>query len=256
VTERRIPAPGFAGDEGASDPRLAAALAAYAADPARAPEVLAALAAARVLVPVVALPGAGQAAASEELRGEPGESRRDSSTDMALVTLQGTDGRRALPVFSSLTTLAAWDSRARPVPVESARAALSAAAEGAQVLVLDVAGPTSYVVVGPALRRLAEGDPCRPAYDDPHVAAEVAGFCAGHPAVVAAWLVPAAGLDARVALRVEDPDDAAGVERVARRLATELQHSEALRAVVLLGIDLAVLPADVEPTGHPVFRRG
>jgi hypothetical protein len=55
---------------------------------------------------------------------------------------------------------------------------------------------------------------------------------------------------------VEDPDDAAGVERVARRLATELQHSEALRAVVLLGIDLAVLPAGVQPTGHPVFRRG
>lgn len=244
MTERRIPAPGFAGDEGASDPRLIAALAAYAADPARAPEVLAALAAVRVLVPVVALPGAADAAAS------------GTATDMALVTLQGTDGRRALPVFSSLTTLAAWDPRARPVPVTSARAALAAAAQGAQVLVLDVAGPTSYVVVGLALRRLAEGDPCRPAYDDPRVAAKVAGFCAGHPAVTAAWLVPAAGLDARVALRVEDPDDAETVAKVAHQLAAELQISEALRAAVLLGIDLAVLPAGVEPSGQPVFRRG
>src|SRR4051812_4842286 len=44
-------------DTGAPDPALSAALAAYAADPAREPEVLAALAEARLLVPVVAVLG-------------------------------------------------------------------------------------------------------------------------------------------------------------------------------------------------------
>jgi hypothetical protein len=54
---RPVPDPGYAGDEGAADPRLGAALAACAADPERAPEVLVALRDARLLVPVVAVLG-------------------------------------------------------------------------------------------------------------------------------------------------------------------------------------------------------
>ena len=39
---------------------------------------------------------------------------------MALPVMIGTDGRRALPAFTSLAALAAWDPAARPVPVPTA----------------------------------------------------------------------------------------------------------------------------------------
>lgn len=257
VTGKPIPDPGFAGDQGEADACLAAALATYTRDPVREPEVLAALAAARVFVPVVAV-------LAEETDVPAGDLRREKSTDMALATLIGTDGRRALPVFSSVATLAAWNAEARPVPVEAPRAALSAAAEGAQVLVVDVAGPTSYVVSGSALRRLAEGDACRPAYDDPRVADEVARLCAEHPAVRAAWLVPAEGLDARVVLQVEAgtasrqdlyADSAAAVSAAAHEFAAAVRDSDVLRAVLLRGLDLALLPPDAQPARASLYRR-
>ena len=55
--QRLLAAAGAPDDTGAADPALAAALTAYAADPAREPEVLDALAEARLLVPVVAVLG-------------------------------------------------------------------------------------------------------------------------------------------------------------------------------------------------------
>jgi hypothetical protein len=265
VNRRHILAPGNAGDLGEADPGLVAALATYTRDAAREPEVLTALAASRILVPVLAVPAEEEGVAAAGRRGE-------KSTDMALVTLVGTDGRRALPVFSSLAALAAWDLQARPVPVEAPRAALSAAAEGAQVLVVDVAGPTTYVVSGPALRRLAEGEACRPAYDDPRVAHEVARLCAAQPEIRAAWLVPAAGLDARIAVHLRAPGEApsprdgrcaaptAGEERfdavgAAQGFAESMRESVVLRAAVTRGLDLAVLPASTRPVGEPVYRR-
>ncbi|MBP8539568.1 SseB family protein, partial [Streptomyces sp. MK37H] len=54
---KNIPDPGFSGDDGSADPRLTAALAAWADDRSAEPEVLAALTDARLLVPVVAILG-------------------------------------------------------------------------------------------------------------------------------------------------------------------------------------------------------
>ena len=45
---------------------------------------------------------------------------------MAAMTLLAADGHRALPVFTSIAALAAWDPAARPVPVTAARAAQAA----------------------------------------------------------------------------------------------------------------------------------
>lgn len=244
---RSLPDPGFPGDDGAADPALAAALARPAGDPAREPEVLAALARSRLLVAVTAVATAEETAA--------GGLRRDKATDMALVLLEGTDGRRALPVFSALATLAQWDPAARPVPVEAARAAQSALVEGAAVLVLDVAGPAPVQVGGPALRRLAEGDPLLPLYADPAVAAAVAALLDREPAVLAGWLVPAAGADARLLLSVADPQDTAFAAGLARRVAEGLRRSDAVRRAVVRGVDLALAPAGLQPAPDPVFRR-
>ena len=85
---------------------------------------------ARWLVPVVAV------AAEVD---ESGPHAVDTRSDMAAVTLTSPDGSRALPMFTSLESLAAWDPTARPVPVRAAAAAQAAISEECQVLVVDVA---------------------------------------------------------------------------------------------------------------------
>jgi SseB protein N-terminal domain len=146
---RRIPDPGFAGDDGSADRALRGALAAYAADATRHLEVFAALQGARLLVPVVAVLGEVETDAAGHVH--------DKTSDMATALLVGRDGRPALLAFSSLETLAAWRDDARPVPVAASSAARSAVEDGAAALVVDVAGPTTYVVEGDLLEGLSRG---------------------------------------------------------------------------------------------------
>jgi hypothetical protein len=146
---RRIPDPGFAGDTGADDPVLRAALTAYAADPERHLDVFAALQGTRLLVPVVAV--------LAEAEVDDAGLTHDKTSDMATALLTGRDGRRALLAFTGLDTLAAWRPDARPVPVAATLAARSAIQEGASALVVDVAGPAAYAVEGELLEGLARG---------------------------------------------------------------------------------------------------
>ena len=146
---RSIPDPGFAGDLGGADPALRRELTAYAADPARHLEVLAALVDSRVLVPVLAV--------AAEVEDGPDGLARDKTSDMATALLTGRDGRLALVAFTGLDSLRAWRPEARPVAVAARTAALSALQEGAAALVVDVAGPTAYVVEGELLEGLARG---------------------------------------------------------------------------------------------------
>jgi hypothetical protein len=134
---RLLAGAGAPDDTGSADPTLAAALAAYAEDAAREPEVLAALAEARLLVPVVAQLG--------EAETGPDGLARDKSADMAAVLMRGADGRLALLAFTSLETLHRWDPEARPVPVPARTAALAALQDGAEALLVDTAGPVRYV---------------------------------------------------------------------------------------------------------------
>ncbi|HWL95898.1 MAG TPA: SseB family protein [Nocardioidaceae bacterium] len=143
---RAIPEPAFASDDGSAGPEVTAALREVAGG-AGLEIAIAALCDARVLVPVVPLPG-------EDTLGT-GES--DDRVDMAAVLLTGRDGRRALLAFTDLAALAGWDADARPVPVTTSQAAQSALAEGADALVVDVAGPVQVPVEGDALRRVADG---------------------------------------------------------------------------------------------------
>ncbi|WP_323793626.1 SseB family protein, partial [Nocardioides sp.] len=81
----------------------------------------------------------------------------DKSSDMAAVLTQTPDGRRGLLAFTSTETLAAWNPEARPVPVAARTAAQAAVQEEASALVIDLAGPTRFVVDGESLRALAAG---------------------------------------------------------------------------------------------------
>lgn len=147
--ERRIPDAGFAGDDGAASPAVTAALAAYAADRGRYADALAALQDARLLVPVVAVLG--------EVEHDAAGLAHDKTSDMAAVLLRGADGRLALLAFTGTETMRAWDPEARPVPVVTRLAAQAALQDDAAALVVDVAGPTTFVIEGDDLRGLAAG---------------------------------------------------------------------------------------------------
>lgn len=149
--DRRIGAPGSSDDDGSADPRVSAALEAYAKSEGGAADVLAALAGNRLLVPVVAvLDEAGEPE-------EPGGVRSDKSSHMATVSTTGRDGRRGLLAFTSVDTMREWNPAARPVPVTTRRAAEAALADGADALVIDLAGPVTFAVDAGELRALASG---------------------------------------------------------------------------------------------------
>ncbi len=133
---------------------MTAALAAYAAGQGSEHAVLLALDSARLMVPVVALP------AAEDAPG-PGGLRREKSSEMALPTVIGGDGRAALPAFTSAASLARWRPGARPVPVPAAQVWQSGA-QDASAVVIDIAGPVPFAVDGARLAALAQGRPrCR-----------------------------------------------------------------------------------------------
>jgi hypothetical protein len=147
---RSIPDPGFPDDTGEAPAALTAALTAYDADPdALHGATLQVLQDARLLVPVVAVLG-------EVERDEAGLAH-DKTSDMATVLMRGRDGRTALLAFTGSDALRRWDPQARPVPVPARRAAEAAVQDGAQALVVDVAGPVMFVVETEDLHELAQG---------------------------------------------------------------------------------------------------
>jgi hypothetical protein len=194
----------FRDDDGAADPRVQAALAAYHAGQGSEQDALSALAAARLLVPVVAAPGADSTA-----------------SEMALPTLIGQDGRPAVLAFTGLGPLARWRPNARPVPAEADRVWRAAVADGCAV-VIDVAGPVPLAVEGARLAALAAGQPVPPAHEDADVGAEVEAAIAAEPMIAGFSLGPSQQVDLAVRLQLAPGDWRPVVNRAAQGIAGRL----------------------------------
>jgi len=147
---RNIPDPGFPDDAGGVNPELSDALAAYDVDPdTMRNHTLSVLQGARLLVPVMAVLGA--------VEYDDQGLAHDKTSDMSTVLMRGQDGRLALLAFTSTESLYLWNPRARPVPVPAAKAAEAAVQDDASAMVIDVAGPVTFVVEEDDLRPLAQG---------------------------------------------------------------------------------------------------
>jgi hypothetical protein len=231
-TGRTVPTGDFAGDDSSAAPELLEAVGRLASGTGTATDVVAALAAARVMVAVVAVLGEGE---------EQTAAHGDKQADMALVTLTGPDGRRALPVFSSTTSLAAWDQAARPVAVTTRRAAHAALAEGCERMALDAAGPRVFVVSRSAVVALAQGREWVPAHEDPLVAERVGALVSPEPDVVAVGRRPGTRAELRVELAVRGGLTREQVGALASRLGERLTNDEVLRERAD-GLELAVVP--------------
>lgn len=258
MANKNIPDPGFSDDDGSADPRLSAALAAWAEDRTAVGPVLEALRGARLLVPVVAVLGDVEVDDQEgrEARWKGGGGRREGglrrekTSDMAVPTLKA-GGRTALPAFTSTDSLARWDPEARPVAVPLHQALQAAAHEKADTIVLDLAGPVPYELTGRALLALAEGRATTDPLADPAVVDAVRAAVAAEPAVLRAHLGPGQA-DGTLAL-VLDPS--AGPAETARSVAGRLAADETLRARLVHGLDLALLPTEATPPGEPLYVR-
>ena len=188
-------------------------LAAYAAGAATEHAVLTAVAASRLLVPVVAVLAEANADGTEK------------ETEMALPTLIGNDGRKAVIAFTSTDTVRRWRADARPVPVPAARLWPAVAAEQADAVVIDVAGPVPLVVEGARLRALASGAPPPFPHEDPDIRAQVA-------AVTDDFTLEPGSEEAELTITVKTQDLAAAraaAGAIAARLAPRLRRGIAFR---------------------------
>jgi hypothetical protein len=154
----RIAEPLFPNDDGLADPSLQTAL---AGDDRF--EIVAALVESRVFVALLA----ELESASVSLDGV----KIEQESQMSLTWL--VEGSvRALPIFSSIAAMTAWNPAARPLGVEAQRAAIVALAEGG-IAVLDPGSAISREISASALRSLALGYEYLPLSIDEEVAAAV-----------------------------------------------------------------------------------
>jgi hypothetical protein len=149
--ERRLAASPFPGDTGAASAETRRLIAAAVAEgtPLAYLRAVAAICGDRLLVPVVAT----ATRLGETVAGL----ASDKEAEMAVVTLQTHDGRRALLAFTGLDALQSWQSDARPVPVTVDRAAQTARNEDLTAVLIDLAGPHPLVIDGEILEELAAG---------------------------------------------------------------------------------------------------
>ncbi|MCG6492787.1 SseB family protein [Kitasatospora sp. A2-31] len=247
MERKNIPDPGFAGDDGTADPALAAALDRWSQDRGAEPEVLAALRPSRLMVPIVAVLG--------EVEVDEHGHKHEKTSDMAVPVVEAADGRRALPAFTSLETLARWRADARPAPVAAPQAAMVAFSERADTLLIDPAGPVAYQLAGARLRALAENRPYLPLLADPDVQGAVRALLAAEPQVVAGLLAPYQDGDGLLAVVLDPELDQAGLQAAVQRVGQAVAADPVLRVRLDRGLSLAVLPAGAQLPGEPLYRR-
>lgn len=150
-----------AADDGSADPALLDALLRFRAGTGSQVDVIEAFRTARVLIPLIAEKG-------DEGVGPTGLVV-DKTQELSIVTVAAPDGRTVQPVFSSVTAMQKWDPKARPIPVESVRVALSASSEETDLIVLDPTSETEFVIRRPAVWAIAQGQRWDPSFLSPEV---------------------------------------------------------------------------------------
>jgi hypothetical protein len=238
------------GDKGGADPVVAAALAAYAAGAGSEHAALTALAASRLLVPVLAVladaaaeaGGANEANAADRSSPASGEcdiarvtthamshppdaargGAAEKVSEMALPTLVGRDGRLAVLAFTCLDSLARWRPDARPVPVPADRV-WQAGAQEASAVVIDVAGPVPLAVDGARLAALAGGGTVPLPHEDPDVRAAAEAALSGETLITSARLAgPGDGSDIALLVTLAPGCDPTAAGAAVRRAVADL----------------------------------
>lgn len=227
---RRCLAPNpFADDDGSQPAAFAAAKA--VAPPDRIPAVVAALAGARVLLPVLAHPHPGRTAnGSLAPHGAAGRATTpdEACEQAATVAVELPDGRHAMPIFTSVEAMRRWNVQARPVPVLGERAARAAAGAGDGLMLLDP-GEDAVLIPRPAVRALASGAQWVPPWRDDSLALVAASALAGIREVAGVRIEPGRTTEVRVVTALRSGLDAAQLRDVIARVSAALSDDPVLR---------------------------
>lgn len=166
----------WSADDGKTPAQLALAL---ADSPPEKTALFQALRQSRLLVPLVASLG--------EATEGPNGLLVEKSADLAIVAVATPDSQTAIPAFSSVADMEAWNPQARPVPIEANRVALAAAAEGHSRVILNPA-TGAIAIRRPALAALAQNLDWSPPHQDAWVQSWLREVLGRHPLIFAADL--------------------------------------------------------------------
>jgi len=282
VCGKTVPDSGFSGDDGSAHREVTEALAAYRAGRLGKSELVEALTNRRLMAAVVAtVLGEEPVAASaggepaprrgerEPLTGgvedrsvaagpsaEPGVARvgvepragrafpSEKAVEVMLITIKGSDGRIALPAFTSLDALSRWKAGARPVPASTQRVCAGALSEGADLVVIDPAGPAMVELSGAVLWALAEGRAMPPLADDLAVIGAIRDATEDMTrAFSGTFLQPGAdqSTDLVIQLVARAGADPAELRDAAAELASRLAADPIMRSRVDGGVQIAVV---------------
>lgn len=203
-------------DDGSAPERLVEALRRFRSRELGEAEVVGAVRESRLLIPLLARLGESETTSDGHLV--------DKSQELSIVTVEGPDGRTVLPVFTSVTAMAAWNPKARPVPAVGPRVALAAASESTDLVVIDPTSPTEFVIRRPALWAMAQSREWMPSYLDEEVLSAFIAAAEPESAVVAVQLAPGdpdarlAGAELLVHLSLRDGLDRAALDSLLERL--------------------------------------
>lgn len=203
----------FRDDDGSAAADVQEKLNAYARGSVGDRQVLAALGSARLLVPVVAV-------ATEVEEGADGL-KRDKKSEVVMPVLVGKDGRRGVLAFSSVENVKRWREDARPIPVTTRDACRAAVDDGADAVVVDVAGPVTYPIQGRFLTSMANHGRVPEPKEDPQVLGAVYRVTHTEFGIERVRIHDSERADIGVRLELEKRDDNT-IRRVAERLAAEL----------------------------------
>lgn len=149
------------GDDGSADRALWEALTAFRSGAGDQVAVVDAYRSARLLIPLVAEAGDHGIG--------PHGLEVDKTQELSIVTVAAPDGRRVLPVFTSVDTMRRWDASARPVPADGVRTALAAADDDTDLIVIDPGSESEFVLRRPAVWAIAQQRPWEPSFTSPDV---------------------------------------------------------------------------------------
>lgn len=138
-----------AGDDGTTPPEVADALADFRDGSGTFTQLANALAGSRALIPLVTHAG-------DEFNAD-NPVMEDKIQELAVVTLEGPNGEKVYPAFTSADAMRAWKADARPIPIDFRRVALAAAAEGVERVVVNP-GSDQIVIRRPAVSAIAQGE--------------------------------------------------------------------------------------------------
>ena len=226
-----IPTSEFAGDDGSANPHVVEILQAWWTGQASGYDVVERLHGVRLMVPVVAV--------ADEVGIDDDGLTHEKSSHMATVTLVQPDGRRGLLAFTSMEALNGWDPQARGIPAGAARVAQAAIQEGADAVLIDVAGPVLYALTEPGLSAVAEERVWVRPHVDPEIVSAIEQVAARTDGLAAHEVIDG-GLQTLDILIMLEIQSGAHPDVVAQALLDELEKIDLVRDRCSRGVGIGV----------------